>query len=65
MLPAGFEPALPTEEWTQTQALDGTATGIDSLDITSQHFRRQTEECNKTACIHLSRGRDLNPRPPD
>ena len=25
---AGFEPAIPTSEWSQTQALDLTATGI-------------------------------------
>jgi hypothetical protein len=42
MLPTGFEPALPTEEWPQTQALNGAATGIDYLDVLSQHFRRET-----------------------
>jgi len=65
MLPAEFEPVLPTQEGTQTQALDGAATGIDYLNVISQNFRRQSEECNKTACIQMSRGRDLNPRPPD
>ena len=54
MLPAGFEPALPT-------ALDGAATGIDYLDVISQHFRRQAEECNKTACIQNVAGQRFEP----
>ena len=65
MLPAGFEPALPTEEWPQTEALDRAATGIDYFDVISQHIRREPEECNKTAYIEMSRSKDSNPRPPE
>ena len=34
MLPAGFEPAIPAREGTQTHALDRAATGIDQKNIT-------------------------------
>jgi len=34
MLPAGFEPAIPTSEGTQTHALDCASTGIDHKNIT-------------------------------
>jgi hypothetical protein len=63
MLPEGFEPALPTDECSQSQILDRAATGIEHLVITSQHFRKEAEEFHKTMCVQMSRGGDLNRRP--
>jgi hypothetical protein len=39
MLPAGFEPAIPTSERPQTNALDSAANGIGSNQLAGQEIR--------------------------
>jgi hypothetical protein len=41
MDPAGFEPAIPTREQHQTHPLDRAATGIDSIEIGGDFFRKR------------------------
>jgi hypothetical protein len=63
MLPTLFDPALPKDEWTQNQALDRAATGIDYFDVTSQHFRR-LRNAARLCVIQISRGRGFQNRKP-